>query len=49
MPAPGPRRGWRTRLLVAGRGVVHPRPSTYWAADAMELAEALLAVSRVRA
>lgn len=43
---------WRQQVLscraVAGRGVAHPRPATYWGDDAMELAEALLAVSRER-
>lgn len=43
---------WRQQVLscraVAGRGVVHPRPPTYWGDDAMDLAEALLAVSRER-
>ncbi|MEN9410729.1 MAG: hypothetical protein RL216_2703, partial [Pseudomonadota bacterium] len=37
---------WRSQVLgcraVRGAGVVHPRPATYWADDAMELAEALI-------
>lgn len=37
---------WRQQVLscraVQGRGVTHPRPPTYWADDAMDLAEALL-------
>jgi ADP-ribosylglycohydrolase len=38
---------WRSRVLacraVREEGVVHPRPAAFWADDAMELAEALLA------
>lgn len=40
---------WRRQVLacraVTGSGVVHPRPSQFWADDALELAEALLAIS----
>lgn len=41
---------WLLRVLscraVRGQGVAHPRPSTFWADDALDLAEALLAVRR---
>jgi ADP-ribosylglycohydrolase/fructose-1,6-bisphosphatase/inositol monophosphatase family enzyme len=37
---------WRSQVLgcraVRGAGVTHPRPATFWADDAMDLAEALL-------
>lgn len=42
---------WRRQVLacraVRGDGVAHPRPAHYWADDALELAEALLAVGVV--
>jgi len=42
---------WRRQVLacraVRGSGVVHPRPADYWADDALELAEALLAAGAV--
>lgn len=41
---------WRSQVLacraVRGEGVVHPRPAIFWADDAMELAEALIAMDR---
>lgn len=39
---------WRSQVLgcraVKAKGVVHPRPAHYWADDALELAEALVAM-----
>lgn len=41
---------WRNAVLtcrpVEGRGVQHPRPATCWPDDALDLAEALLALAR---
>lgn len=41
---------WLLRVLscraVRGQGVAHPRPSTFWADEALDLAEALLTIRR---
>jgi ADP-ribosyl-[dinitrogen reductase] hydrolase len=41
---------WRNAVLtcrsVRGKGVHHPRPTTYWPDDALELAEALVAIAK---